>query len=176
MGGITGLIVISKKLQTSLNFLIEPASMAFPLPVYSTSCISLGLVFSSWSPLWWHFQQGSLLAQHSTPTNGLRSRLCCSKAASDWVSKDAETMTRINHPLSQRPNCCRSTKYIRWHIPVHAIFAIFYPFSYLFYLGHLSLLGLQTKTRRQSNSSTFSGLERAESRRVALSSGLYLES
>ena len=27
-------------------------------------------------------------------------------------------------------------------------------FSYLFYLGHLSLLGLQTKTRRQSNSST----------------------
>ena len=28
-------------------------------------------------------------------------------------------------------------------------------FSYLFYLGHLSLLGLQTKTRRQRNSSTF---------------------
>ena len=27
-------------------------------------------------------------------------------------------------------------------------------FSYLFYLGHLSLLGLQTKTRRQKNSST----------------------
>ena len=28
-------------------------------------------------------------------------------------------------------------------------------FSYLFYLGHLLLLGLQTKTRRQSISSTF---------------------
>ena len=28
-------------------------------------------------------------------------------------------------------------------------------FSYLSYLGHPSLLGLQTKTRRQSNSSTF---------------------
>ena len=28
-------------------------------------------------------------------------------------------------------------------------------FSYLFYLDHLSLLGLQTKTRRQRNSSTF---------------------
>ena len=28
-------------------------------------------------------------------------------------------------------------------------------FSYLFYLGHFSLLGLQTKTRRQRNSSTF---------------------
>ena len=28
-------------------------------------------------------------------------------------------------------------------------------FSYLFYLGHLSLLGLETKTRRQRNSSTF---------------------
>ncbi len=28
-------------------------------------------------------------------------------------------------------------------------------FSYLFYLGHLSFLGLQTNTRRQSNSSTF---------------------
>ena len=28
-------------------------------------------------------------------------------------------------------------------------------FSYLFYLSHLSLLGHQTKTRRQSNSSTF---------------------
>ena len=28
-------------------------------------------------------------------------------------------------------------------------------FSYLFYVGHLSLLGLQTKIRRRSNSSTF---------------------
>jgi hypothetical protein len=28
--------------------------------------------------------------------------------------------------------------------------------TYLFYLGHLSLIGLQTKTRRQSNFSTFS--------------------
>ena len=40
----------------------------------------------------------------------------------------------------------RSRKCIRWHIPVHA---------YLFYLGHLSLLGLHSKTRRQSNSSIF---------------------
>ena len=32
-------------------------------------------------------------------------------------------------------------------------------FSYLFNLGHLSLLGLQTKTRRQSNSSTFSSFK-----------------
>ena len=32
-------------------------------------------------------------------------------------------------------------------------FFIYY--SYLFYLGHLSPLGLQTKTRRQNNSSTF---------------------
>ena len=55
-------------------------------------------------------------------------------------------------PLSQRSNCCRSRKCIRWHIPVHAIFAVFYLF---FLLGHLSLLGLQTKTRRQRNSSTF---------------------
>ena len=50
---------------------------------------------------------------------------------------------------------CRSRKCIRWHIPVHAIFAVFIYFSCLFYLGHLSLLGHQTKTRRQSNSSTF---------------------
>ena len=27
--------------------------------------------------------------------------------------------------LSQRSNCCRSRKCIRWHIPVHAIFAVF---------------------------------------------------
>ena len=58
-------------------------------------------------------------------------------------------------PLSQRSNCCRSRKCIRWHIPVHAILPFFIYFSYLFYLGHLSLLGHQTKTRRQSNSSTF---------------------
>ena len=32
----------------------------------------------------------------------------------------------------------------------------FIHFSYSFYLGHLSLLGLKTKTRRQRNSSTFS--------------------
>ena len=31
---------------------------------------------------------------------------------------------------------------------MHAIFAVFINFSYLFYLGHLSLSGLQTKTRR----------------------------
>ena len=51
----------------------------------------------------------------------------------------------------------KSRKCIRWHIPVHAIFAVFFfiYFSYRFYLGHLSLLGLQTKTRRQRNSSTF---------------------
>ena len=58
--------------------------------------------------------------------------------------------------LSQRSNCCRSRKCIRWLIPVHAIFGVFFIyFSYLFYLGHLSLLGHHTKTRRQSNSSTF---------------------
>ena len=39
---------------------------------------------------------------------------------------------------------------------MHAIFAVFFIyFSYLFYLGNLSLLELQTKTRRQRNSSTF---------------------
>ena len=62
-------------------------------------------------------------------------------------------------PLSKWSNCCRSRKCIRWHIPVHAILPFFIYFSYLFYLGHLSLLGLQTKTRRQRNSSTFCSLK-----------------
>ena len=34
-------------------------------------------------------------------------------------------------PLSQRSNCCRSRKCIRWHIPVHEIFAVFYLFFLL---------------------------------------------
>ena len=33
--------------------------------------------------------------------------------------------TNIAQPLSQRSNCCRSRKCIRYHIPVHAIFAVF---------------------------------------------------
>ena len=40
---------------------------------------------------------------------------------------------------------CRYRKCIRVHIPMHAIFAIFIFFSYQSYLGHTSLLGLQTK-------------------------------
>ena len=70
-----------------------------------------------------------------------------------WVG--TETLTLSLQSLSQRSNCCRSRKCIRWHIPMHASFAFFIYFSYLFYLGHLSLLGLQIKIRRQSNSSTF---------------------
>ena len=51
--------------------------------------------------------------------------------------------------------CCRFRKCIRWHIPVYfASYTVIY-FSYLFYLVHLPPLGLQTKTKRQSNSSTF---------------------
>ena len=50
---------------------------------------------------------------------------------------------------------CRSRMCIQWQISVQAILAIFIYFSYLFYLGHLSPLALLTKTRRQSNSSTF---------------------
>ena len=34
-------------------------------------------------------------------------------------------------------------------------FAVFVYFSYLFYLGRPSFLGIQTKTRRKNNSSTF---------------------
>ena len=41
---------------------------------------------------------------------------------------------------------CRSRKYIWGHVPMHAIFAVFISFSYLFCLGHLSLSGPQTKT------------------------------
>ena len=44
---------------------------------------------------------------------------------------------------SKTYKCYRSRKCIRWHIPVHAIFAVFMYFSFLFYVGHLSLLGLQ---------------------------------
>ena len=50
---------------------------------------------------------------------------------------------------------CRSRKCIRGHIPMYKIFAVFNYFSYLSYPGHPSCLGLQTKTRRQGNSSTF---------------------
>ena len=57
--------------------------------------------------------------------------------------------TVVKPAVQNTYKCCRSRKYIRWHIPMHAIF------SYLSYLGHPSLLGLQTKTKRQSNSSTF---------------------
>ena len=42
---------------------------------------------------------------------------------------------------------------------MHEIFfAVFIYFSYLFYLGRPSLLGVQTKTRRKSNSSTLLSL------------------
>ncbi len=41
------------------------------------------------------------------------------------------------------------------HSSAYNFCRFFIHFSYLFYVGHLSLLGLQTKTRRQSNSSTF---------------------
>ena len=55
-------------------------------------------------------------------------------------------------PLSQRSICCRSRKCIRGHIPMHEILPFF---ICIFIPSHLSLLGLQTKTRRRSNSSTF---------------------
>ena len=58
--------------------------------------------------------------------------------------------TYLKLPLSQWSNCCRSRKCIRGHIPMHEFFfAVFIYFSYLFYLGRPSLLGLQTKTRRK---------------------------
>ena len=40
-------------------------------------------------------------------------------------------------------------KYIRWHIPEHANFAVFIYFSYLCYLGHPSLLRLQTDQKTE---------------------------
>ena len=40
-------------------------------------------------------------------------------------------LVRIAQSLGQRSNCCRSRKCIRWHIPVHAIFTVFYLFFLL---------------------------------------------
>ena len=45
-------------------------------------------------------------------------------------------------PLNQRSNCCRSRKCIRWHIPVHAILAVFY----LFFLPVLSRPSFTSRT------------------------------
>ncbi len=48
---------------------------------------------------------------------------------SRWV--DAPTNGDFKQLLSQRSNCCRSRKCIRWHIPVHAILTVFiYFFTY----------------------------------------------
>ena len=46
---------------------------------------------------------------------------------------------------------------MQWQIPVHACnsWRLFINFPYLFYLGRISLLGLQTKTISKRNSSTF---------------------
>ena len=51
-------------------------------------------------------------------------------------------------PLSQRSNCCRPRKCIRWHIPVHAIFAVFYLFFLL-------VLSRPSFTSRTPNTTTF---------------------
>ena len=49
---------------------------------------------------------------------------------------------------------CRSGKCIQGHIPMHAIFTVFIYFFIPVLSRPFSLLGLQTKTRRSSNSST----------------------
>ena len=51
-------------------------------------------------------------------------------------------IAKSHQPFSQRSNCCRSRKYIRWHIPVHAIFAVFY----LFFLPVLSRPSFTSRT------------------------------
>ena len=39
-----------------------------------------------------------------------------------------QSWVELLQPLRQWSNCCRSRKCIRGHIPMHAIFAVFYPF------------------------------------------------
>ena len=52
------------------------------------------------------------------------------KPNQDSTTEDLRLQLASLQPLSQRSNCCRSRKYIRWHIPVHAIFAVFYLFFF----------------------------------------------
>ena len=73
---------------------------------------------------------------------------------------EKEVHTVVKPAVQNTYKHCRSRKCIRWHIPVHAIFAVFNLFlpvlsrSVIFYC-HLLLLELQTKIRRQTNSFTF---------------------
>ena len=66
-----------------------------------------------------------------------------------------ENYTVVKPVVQNTYKRCRSWKCIQGHVPMHAIFAVFIYFSCLSYLGHTSLLRLQTKTRKQSNSYTF---------------------
>ena len=61
------------------------------------------------------------------------------------LSQQSKTRTSVADPGSASGGTFQCMQFL----------PVFIYFSYLFYLGHLSLLGLQTKTKRQSNSSTF---------------------
>ena len=58
------------------------------------------------------------------------------------LKKLITNLSRMVQSLGQRSNCCRSRKCIRWLIPVHAIFAVFY----LFFLPVLSRSSFTSRT------------------------------
>ena len=61
------------------------------------------------------------------------------------LNQRSKMRTSVADPGSASGGTCQCMQFLPFFIY----------FSYLFYLGHLSPLALQTKTRRQSNSSTF---------------------
>ena len=74
----------------------------------------------------------------------------------ELLSLLSERLERFSFQLLyQWSNCCSSKKCTQGQISMHEIFAVFIYLSYLFYLGHPSLLGFQAKTKRKSNYATF---------------------
>ncbi len=64
------------------------------------------------------------------------------------VANSPQLKETLNQPLSQQSNCCRSRKCTRWHIPVHAIYAVFY----LFFLPAVSWPSLHAQKRLPQSS------------------------
>ena len=75
--------------------------------------------------------------------------LCASSLSS------IKSLTPVHKPAVQNTYIrCTSRKCTRWHIPMHAIFAVLYIF-FLPVLSRPSFTSRTPKTRRQRNSSTF---------------------
>ena len=83
---------------------------------------------------------------------GISSVRAASKVVESWSHTH---LLSVNKPAVQNTYIrCRSRKSIRWHIPVHPIFGVFHLF-FLPVLCRPCFTSRTTKTRRQSNSSTF---------------------